>query len=522
MYTVPSIEEMTRTAEGLGIHLTPDEAALYHRELGEALAGLDDFVQARIDESKPEVLFGPRQPGYRPSEQEDSLNAWAWKCRIEGASEGLLAGKTVSFKDHTLVAGIPVSFGAFALEGFVPDVDATVVSRVLAAGATIVGKNTMDGLAGMPGFGQPGDYGRPLNPHNVDHLTGGSSSGSAAALASKQVDISFGGDQGGSIRIPAAWCGTVGLKPTFGLVSHFGIGFGSEQSIDYTGPMAMTVEDTALALQAVAGYDGMDPRQGRAVPEKVDALTRLADGVKGLKIGLVEEGMAEPIEPDVRAAVLEAVDELVRAGAEVRKVSIPEHLVVSEAQMALGAEGSRGIFQTGFFGAFSRTYYPPLLTEAINKLYRNQTDSLSGRTKLQYLIAEYSRRNYNGLVYAKAHNVRASYIRAYDAALAEVDILAMPTCVNTAPVYNPSSSPLEALERSITPGLSATGTAVRNTRPFNYTGHPALAVPCGKSGGLPISLQLIGKFFDDPLLLRTAYAYQHSVDWDAMVGIATT
>jgi amidase len=431
----------------------------------------------------------------------------------------LLAGKTVSFKDHTMVAGIPASFGTLALEGFVPDIDATVVTRTLGAGASIVGKNTMDGLAGMPGFGQSGDYGRPRNPHKIDHLTGGSSSGSAAALASKQVDISFGGDQGGSIRIPAAWCGTVGLKPTFGLVSHFGIGFGSDQSIDYTGPMAMTVEDTASALQAVAGYDGLDPRQGRSVPKSIDALGGLADGVKGLKIGVVDEGMADPIEPDVRDAVLEAVDELSRAGADIRKVSIPEHLDVSEAQVALGAEGSRAVFQTGFFGAFSRTYYPPLLTAAVNKLYRDQADSLNARTKLQYLIAEYSRRNYHGMVYAKAQNVRQSYIGAYEAALTEVDILAMPTCVNTAPLYEPPASALEALEQAITPSLSATSNAVRNTRPFNYTGHPALAVPCGKSGGLPISLQLIGRFYDDPLLLRAAYAYEHSVDWEDTIGL---
>jgi amidase len=156
---------------------------------------------------------------------------------------------------------------------------------------------------------------------------------------------------------------------------------------------------------------------------------------------------------------------------------------------------------------------------AVNKLYRDQVDLLNARTKLQYLIAEFSRRNYHGMVYTKAHNVRSSFIRAYDAALDEVDVLAMPTCVNTAPLYDPPASPLEAIERAITPTLSPTSTAVRNTRPFNYTGHPALAVPCGKSAGLPISLQLVGKFYSDPLLLRTAYAYEHSVDWDMTVGI---
>src|SRR5262252_9542510 len=209
-----------------------------------------------------------------------------WKCRIQGAQTGLLTGKTVSFKDHVAVAGVPMSFGSFALEGFTPDFDATIVTRVLQAGGTVVGKNVMNGLSGGLGTGGAiGDYGRPLNPHNHEHVTGGSSSGSGAAVAAGQVHISFGGDQGGSIRIPAAFCGIVGLKPTFGLVSHFGIGFGSDQSIDYTGPMARTVRDTAAALQATAGYDPYDPRQTRDVPAQMEVLSRLADGVSGLRIG---------------------------------------------------------------------------------------------------------------------------------------------------------------------------------------------------------------------------------------------
>src|ERR1700736_4562114 len=215
-------------------------------------------------------------------------------CHIEGAPDGLLSGKAVSYKDHIAVAGVPMSFGSFALEGFTPDFDATVVTRVLQSGGTIVGKNVMNGLSG--GFGTGGgigDYGRPLNPHNHEHVTGGSSSGSGAAVAAGEVDISFGGDQGGSIRIPAAFCGTVGLKPTFGLISHFGICFGADHSIDYTGPMARTVADAAAALQATAGYDPYDPRQTRDVPTRIDVLGRLADGVAGLRIGVLQEGFDE-------------------------------------------------------------------------------------------------------------------------------------------------------------------------------------------------------------------------------------
>jgi amidase len=294
MYTVPDVDEVVAVAKELGIHLSHEEAILYRKYLMEQLNEFDTFVQTRMEEPKPLMVSSARKPGYQPSPEEDPLNAWMWKCRIEGAAEGLLSGKTVSYKDHIAVAGMPMSFGAFALDGFIPDFDATVVTRVLQEGGTIIGKHVMNGLSG--GFGTGGgigDYGRPLNPHNPDHVTGGSSSGSAAAVAAGEVDISFGGDQGGSIRIPAAFCGIVGHKPTFGLVSHFGIGFGSDQSIDFTGPMTRSVEDAAAALQATAGYDPYDPRQTRDVPINMDVLGQLANGVFGVRLGVLEEGFED-------------------------------------------------------------------------------------------------------------------------------------------------------------------------------------------------------------------------------------
>jgi len=241
MHRVPDLSEIKTAAERLGVGLTTEEAEVYRRHLNRMLTEFDGFVQARGAEVRPPRFPGAREPGYRPSAEQDPHNAWTWKCSIEGSGSGLLAGRTVSFKDHTAVAGMPMSFGAQVLSGHVPDFDATIVQRSLEAGGTVVGKNVMNGLAGGFGFGGGvGDFGRPLNPHNPGHLTGGSSSGSAAALVDREVDISFGGDQGGSIRIPASWSGTVGHKPTFGLISHFGIGFGSDQSIDYTGPMTMS------------------------------------------------------------------------------------------------------------------------------------------------------------------------------------------------------------------------------------------------------------------------------------------
>ena len=511
MYAVPDVDDVVALAEGLGIHLGPEEAVLYRDLLLKRMDAMDAFMQARIEEPAPPMASPARLPAFKPGAGEDPLNVWLWKCHIEGDTDpaGLLAGKTVSFKDHIAVAGVPMSLGTFALDGFVPDFDATVVTRVLEAGGTVIGKNVMNGLGGGLGAGGAyGDYGRPLNPHNHEHVTGGSSSGSGAAVAGGEVDISFGGDQGGSIRMPAAYCGTVGLKPTFGLISHFGMGFGSDQSLDYTGPLTRTVEDAARALQATAGYDGYDPRQGRDVPESMDALTGLKDGVAGLRIGVVEEGF-DQAQPEVKDMVLAAVDKLASLGATVKKLSIPEHHATRAAWGAMAPEGHLAIFNTGFFGMFARTYYPSSFIVAINEFWNNHLDVLTPATQLSLMTGVLARRNYKGRAYAKAQNVRPTYIKAYNTALAEVDVLVMPTCLTTAPKSQRREGRMAILEDA----FSMYGPlATRNTQPFNYTGHPALAVPVGKSSeGLPASMQLIGKFFDEPMLLRTAYAYEQSV-----------
>jgi amidase len=516
MFHVPGVDEVIEVAASMGIHLPPDEAVLYQKYLVAHLEGLDEFVQSRLEEARPPLVSPARAPGYRPSAEEDPLNAWTWKCHIEGAAAGLLAGKSVSFKDHIAVAGIPSSFGAFPLEGFVPDFDATVVTRVLEAGGTVTGKNTMNGLTGGFGFGGGiGDYGRPLNPHRHGHVTGGSSAGSGAAVAAGEVDISFGGDQGGSIRIPAALSGNVGLKPTFGLISHFGIGFGSDQSIDFTGPMTRTVEDCAAALEATAGHDGYDPRQTREVPLGVDVLSTLQDGVQGLRIGVLEEGFTGA-QPDVVDVVEAAIDVLADAGATVAKVSVPEHLSVAAVQMALMGEGGKAVFDTGYFGAFTKTYYPASLIAAVNTFWDTQADLLTPRTKLSMIAAAISRKTYRGRVYAKAQNVRPTFVKAFDAALTDVDVLVMPTCIMTAPEYVSPATYLEAVEGNLD---MVARSAARNTMPYNFTGHPALALPVGKSGGLPVSMQLVGRFFEDARLLTAAYAFQQASDWDAIIGV---
>lgn len=510
MFAMPDEAGLVEMAKAMGFSLSLRDAAIYAPVLLDAMRQLDGFVQSRAVEPAPALLYPARAPGYRPGPEEDPYQAWLWKCDI-GGGPGLLAGKTVSFKDHISVAGIPQVFTSQALEGFVPNIDATVVTRVLAAGGKVVGKNMMNGFMG--------DYGRPLNPHDTRRVTGGSSSGSGAALAAREVDISFGGDQGGSIRLPAAYCGVLGLKPSFGLVSHFGAAFGFEPSVDHVGPMARTPETLAIALQAVAGYDELDPRQRRAVPPSIDALTGLDGGVKGLRIGILAEGFAEPIEPGVAQGVLDAVRVLERLGAEVVRVSVPAHVEMDAAYAALVFEGAKAIHDTGLTGAGAKTHYPAATIVAVGRMWREQADMLPPRAKLNLLIAELSQRNYHGAVYAKAQNVRPGFIAAFDRALTEVDVLALPTVRSIAPfVETLPSDPAEAVEANLRRNWMLTPMAA-NTKPTNYTGHPALAVPCGKVEDMPISLQLIGRFMEDALLLRVAYAYSRAVDWETITGV---
>jgi amidase len=508
VFALPTPAEIGAIAEQFGVHLSEEDARLYQRFLVEQLEMLDNFVQQRVEEQRPPLLHAERAAGHRPSREEDPLGAWMWKCAIGGAEDGLLAGKTVSFKDHIAVAGIPLTFGTFTLDGLIPDFDATVVTRVLAAGGTVAGKNTHHGLSGLRSVGGAlGDYWDAVNPHDPTRQPGGSSSGPAAAVAAGEVDVAIGGDQGGSIRVPAAYCGVVGLKPTFGLVSHMGAAYGGEPSIDHLGPIARRVEDVAAALQAIAGYDGYDPRQGREVPDSIDALGSLRDGVEGLTIGIVEEGFSEPIEPAVRDGVRAAIESLRAQGATVVELSIPEHHEVIAAAGALQLEGFRAARAAGPVGTGARGFYPGALTTALERTWSEQADQLAGYLKLSWVLGELSRRSFHGAVYAKAQNVRPTYTRAYDRALEQVDVLAMPTAPIVAPPVPEPVSYADGWRREIEV-LKELFPAYRNVQPFNYTGHPALAVPCGKDGDLPYSMQLVGRYFEDPLLLRVAYAYE--------------
>ena len=519
MHAQPSAKDVVKVAAGLGIQLGLEAAALYRDAIIEQLAAIDELLSFRLSEQAPPLSYPIRDTGYRPSAEEDPYRVWLWKCSIGGDTEGLLAGKRVSFKDHIAVAGIPETFGAEPLEGFIPDFDATVVNRVLAAGGRVIGKNSMDGLTGGRASGAVGgDYPPPINPHDATRITGGSSSGSAAAVAVGEVDIAFGGDQGGSAHVPAALCGVIGVKPTFGLVSHMGVAFGAEPSLDHVGPIARYVEDAAAALEAVAGHDDFDPRQTKEIPDCLDVMTSLKRGVSGLRIGILDEGFATPIDEEVRESVLSALDVLHGLGAEIKRVSVEAHEFCAPAFLALSIFGSSAIQKTGIMGFGSATFYPSSLIVAFNKMWASSLERMSPRTIVGYLTAEFSRRSDFGAAYAKAQNLRSTFAHAYDRALSEVDVIALPTCPIVAPkVTKEPTSDHEALQADLS-SRQQVAVMSRNTLPFNYTGHPAVALPCGKvSGGLPTSIQLVGRQLEDALLLQIAYAFEKSVDWEHLI-----
>nr|NIS36465.1 amidase [Actinomycetota bacterium]NIU22351.1 amidase [Actinomycetota bacterium]NIV58916.1 amidase [Actinomycetota bacterium]NIW32916.1 amidase [Actinomycetota bacterium] len=307
----PKTEQVLELAADFGLEASEADARSYAGLMAGIAASYD-----RLDELPEPTLpvKYPRTSGYRPGPEENPYNAWYWKAEIAGASDGPLAGKRVAIKDNVCVAGVPMMNGSPVLEGYVPEVDATVVTRILDAGGLITGKAACEDLC-FSGGSHTNKIGPIRNPHKPTHSAGGSSSGSAALVAAGEVDMAIGGDQGGSIRMPAAWCGVYGLKPTHGLVPYTGV-FPIELTLDHCGPMANSVGDVARLLAAIAGPDGLDPRQIGTRTQ--DYLAELEAGAGGMRVALLTEGFERPeSEPVVDKKVRAAAKALEKAGATV-------------------------------------------------------------------------------------------------------------------------------------------------------------------------------------------------------------
>src|SRR5437016_3660325 len=493
----PPLGELQRIARAYDLDISAEDIVSFRNLMDGVLASyrrLDQFAEPTLP-----VKY-PRNAGYRPPASENRLNAWYWKCSIKGAPSGTLAGKRVAIKDNVCVAGIPMMNGSNVLEGFVPDVDATVVTRILDAAGEIAGKAVCEHLC-FSGGSHTSDTGPVLNPHDPKRSAGGSSSGSAALVVARECDMAIGGDQGGSIRIPSSYSGAVGLKPTYGLVPYTGV-FPIELTLDHTGPIARTAADCALLLEAIAGADGLDPRQSGAV--RTEAYTKKLPGdVRGLRIGFVPEGFGWPnSEPDVDKMVLDAAQRLTRAGATVTEVSVPLHRDGIHIWNAIAVEGATMLMVSGnSMGTNWKGHYTTSLLDFYGRSRRARANDLSETVKLVILLGQYMQDNYHGRYYAKAQNLARVLRAAYDDALGNVDLLLMPTLPLKATLLPaPNASREEYVGRALE--------MIANTGPFDVTGHPAITVPAGMSGGLPVGMMLIGRHWEDATVLRAADAFQ--------------
>src|SRR5262249_40969426 len=302
---LPTTTQVLEIAKAFGMTLTEEDAVSFRGLMSGSIASY-----ARLDElAEPKLpVKYPRDPGYRPPAEENPYNAWYWKTHITGAKSGILAGERVAVKDNICVAGVPMMNGSRVLEGYVPEIDATVVTRVLDAGGVIAGKAACEDLCFSAGS-HTCATGPIRNPHNPKHSTGGSSGGSAALVAAGALTMALGGDQGGSIRTPSAWCGVFGLKPTWGLVPMTG-GMPISYSVDHCGPICSSTENVAKLLTAIAGPDPHDPRTINAkVGNYIEAL---GAGVKGLRIGLLKEGFNHPVSDKATSAEVRAAAEALK------------------------------------------------------------------------------------------------------------------------------------------------------------------------------------------------------------------
>ena len=499
----PGREDMTDIAEYYGMNISDSELAEYQQLLTDMLASFD-----RLDELEAPVLVSgyERDKGSAADPDDNPHNAWYWKTTIEGATEGPLQGKSLAIKDNICIAGVPMMNGSRAVEGYIPDNDATVVTRILDAGGTILGKATCEDLclSGSSFTSMP----HPVtNPHDPERAAGGSSSGSAVLVSIGAVDMALGGDQGGSIRMPASWTGIYGLKPTHGLVPYTGI-FPIELTLDHCGPMADTVEDVALLLSVIAGEDGHDPRQVNVV--KQDYMAALGQGIADLRIGVLKEGFARPeSEAVVDAKVRESVTKLEALGASAKEISIPMHLDGGHIWNGIGFEGATLMMRGGSQGTSWNGHYLSSLAEYYGRQWRERVDELSKTTKLVMLAGEYILRQQPNAYYAKAQNLGNVLRARYDEALADVDLIVLPTTAMRAqPLGSTDAAPLEYVGRAFE--------MLGNTSPIDVTHHPAMNVPCGMVDGLPVGMMLVGRRFDEATVLQAAAAFEKIGDWKDM------
>ena len=416
----------------------------------------------------------------------------------EGNYLGPLHGVPIALKDIFVTKDSRTTCGSKMLRDFVAPYNSTVAERLLASGSVILGKNNMDEFA-MGSSNETSYFGPVKNPWDTDRVPGGSSGGSAAATAANLCVASVGTDTGGSIRQPGSLCGVVGMKPTYGRVSRFGmIAFAS--SLDQAGPIAKTVEDAAIILSAIAGYDPLDSTSVNL--PTVDYANALSEDIKRLRVGIPKEYFVSGMDPEVEKSVREAITKLETLGAEIVEISLPHsRYAVSTYYIIAPSEASSNLAR---YDGVRYTYRCENAETLRDLFFRSRSEGFGDEVKRRIMLGTYAlSTGYYDAYYLKAQKARTLIIRDFEDAWEKVDVIASATSPETAfGIGEKTDDPLKMYLSDVL------------TIPCNIAGLPGISVPCGfSSEKLPIGLQIMGKPFDEQTVLNAAYAYEQSTKW---------
>lgn len=466
-----------------------------HNKLNNKELSVSELVSAsyaRIAETEPAI-----KAFITLNEEDARLQASVLDKQLqEGGERGLLFGLPAGIKDNIVTEGLLTTCASQFLSNHNPVYDATAVRKLKAAQSVTIGKLNMDEFA-MGGSNENSSFYPTRNPWNTDYVPGGSSGGSAASVASGQVYFSLGSDTGGSIRQPAAYCGIVGLKPTYGLVSRFGlVAFAS--SLDQIGPLTKNVEDSAYVLQAIAGYDASDSTSANVdIPDYTSALT---GDVKGLRIGVPKEYLGAGIDPRVKDAVLKALAVYESLGATWEEVSLPHtDYAIATYYLLASSEASSNLARFDGVRYGVRADNPSNLIDLYKK---SRSEGFGPEVKRRIMLGTYALSSgYYDAYYLKAQKVRTLIKQDFDQVFSQYDLIIGPTAPTPAfRIGEQVGDPLTMYLNDIC------------TIPVSLAGVPAISVPCGTADGLPIGLQIIGKAFDESTVLRAAHAFEQHTE----------
>lgn len=468
-----------------------------HQQLTQKKRSAVEVTQAaleRIQKLEPKLHSFITVTAERALEQAKQVDA-----KIAAGEEiGLLAGIPIGIKDNMCTQGVPTTCASHILENFTPPYESTVTNKLAEAGAVMVGKTNLDEFA-MGGSTETSAFHLTANPWDLERVPGGSSGGSAAAVAGGECTVSLGSDTGGSIRQPASFCGIVGLKPTYGLVSRFGlVAFAS--SLDQIGPFARSVEDAAILLREIAGYD---PKDSTSLNVEIPDYTKyLVPDLKGKKVGVIKETFGEGLDPSVEKAVRAAIAQLKDLGAEIQEISCPRFRYGIAAYYVIApSEASANLAR------YDGVKYGMRVEDAENLIdmyTRTRAQGFGPEVKRRIMIGTYAlSAGYYDAYYLKAQKVRTLIKQDFEAAFGKVDVLVSPTAPTTA--FKSGDKSADPLSMYLVDLM---------TIPVNLAGLPGMSVPCGfDSSGMPVGLQIIGNVLREDQVLQVGYAYEQSTDW---------